>query len=109
VIEWFGLKRALPEQSAQKVTLEPRRRALLQHLIFESNAFRIVCLEPPLRGFWIGEGLDVVGMANVISGVDINPDRFHLNASYGRVLLAVFPFLPLAFVKALHDRRAPRY
>jgi hypothetical protein len=106
VIEWFGLKQALPEQSAQKVTLEPRRRVLLQHLIFESNALRIVCLEPPLRGFWIGEGLDVVGMANVISGIDINP---YLNASYGRVLLAVFPFLPLAFVKALHDRRAPRY
>jgi hypothetical protein len=36
VIEWFGLKQALPEQSAQNVTLEPRRRVLLRHLIFES-------------------------------------------------------------------------
>jgi hypothetical protein len=29
VIEWFGLKQALLAQSAQKVTLEPRRRPLL--------------------------------------------------------------------------------
>jgi hypothetical protein len=39
VIEWLGLKQTLPVQSAQKVTLEPRRRVLLQHLMFECDAF----------------------------------------------------------------------
>jgi hypothetical protein len=52
--------------------------------------------------------LMLIRMADVISGVDVNPDGFHLDASYGRVLLAVVP-LPLALVKALDDRRAPRY
>jgi len=44
------------------------RAKLLQHLIFECHVFGIVRLEPPVRGFGIGEGLDVIGMADVISG-----------------------------------------
>jgi hypothetical protein len=44
----------------------------------EGNALRIVCLEPSLRGFGIGEGLDVIGMADAVSGVDVNPNGFSL-------------------------------
>jgi hypothetical protein len=47
----------------------------------KSHAFGIVFLEPPLRSFWISEGLDVIGVTDAMSGVDTNPGRFHLNAS----------------------------
>jgi hypothetical protein len=81
----------------------------LDDFIFEGDAFGIIGLEPSFRSLGIGECFDVIGMANLISGVDVNPNGLHLDSSYGRVLLAVVPFLPLALLKALHDRRAPWY
>jgi hypothetical protein len=71
VIEWLGLKQTLVGASAQNGTLEPTRGASRHHLIFESDAFGIVLPEPSLRGFRIGERLDVIRMADVISGVDV--------------------------------------
>jgi hypothetical protein len=41
------------------------------------HAFGIVCLEPPFCGFRVGECLDVIGIADVVSGVDVDPDGFH--------------------------------
>ena len=53
----------------------------LQQFIFECDAFGIVYLEPPLCGLGIGEGLDVIGVADAVSAIDINPDGFHSNIS----------------------------
>ena len=55
-------------------------RVSFDDFAFESHAFLVVVPEPSFRSVGIGEGLDVIGMADVISGVDIDPD-FHLNAS----------------------------
>jgi hypothetical protein len=50
--------------------------SLFDHLIFESHAFGIVSLEPPLRGFGVGECPDVIGMADMIAGVDVKQTVF---------------------------------
>src|SRR5258705_949408 len=49
----------------------------LQHLILERHAFRIVLLEPFFRGVFVCEHLEMIGMTNLVSGIDINPNGCH--------------------------------
>jgi hypothetical protein len=44
------------------------------HRVFEGNAFRIISREPSVGGVGRGEHLEMVDVANVLAGVDINPD-----------------------------------
>jgi hypothetical protein len=44
----------------------------IQNLIFESNAFRVVLLEPGFRGVGIREDLEVIDVANPLAGVDVD-------------------------------------
>lgn len=52
-------------------------RLSLDHHISKGNALGIVHPEPVLRSLGIDECLDVIGMANAISGADVNPNSFH--------------------------------
>ena len=52
--------------------------ASLQNLIFESDAFGVVCLEPALRSLGISERLDVIRMANAASGVERKSKSFSI-------------------------------
>ena len=44
----------------------------LQNLILEGYALRVVLLEPCFRGVGIREDLDVLGVANLLAGVDVD-------------------------------------
>jgi hypothetical protein len=45
-----------------------------EDLIFEGHAFRIVLFEPDFRGVLAGEHLDVLGIAKLLAGVDVDQD-----------------------------------
>jgi hypothetical protein len=45
---------------------------LFQNLILEGDAFRVILREPCLRGIGIREHLDVLGIANLLAGVDVD-------------------------------------
>lgn len=47
-----------------------REKLFLDHLIFEGDALRIVRFEPARDSCGIGERLDVIGMADVITVID---------------------------------------
>ncbi|KRQ14936.1 hypothetical protein AOQ71_10995 [Bradyrhizobium manausense] len=47
---------------------------LFDHVVFESDAFRIVLLEPHFRGIHSSENLDVVLVADLLGGVDVYED-----------------------------------
>jgi hypothetical protein len=54
-----------------------RGRDSLQDLMFECSAFRIVLLEPFVRGNRIGKHLEMIGVTWMVSGVDVNPNGRH--------------------------------
>src|SRR5882724_5558417 len=54
-----------------------RGRASLQDLIFECQAFAIVLLEPFVRGDRIGKHLEMIGVAGMVFGIDVNPNGRH--------------------------------
>ena len=53
------------------------RSGSLQNLIFECHAFGIVSLKPFFRGVSGGEDLDVLRIANLLAGVDVDKDGYH--------------------------------
>jgi hypothetical protein len=55
------------------VSLSIRHQGI-PHLVFECHAFRVVPFKPSLRGFPIGEDLEVLGVSDLLAGVDIDPD-----------------------------------
>jgi hypothetical protein len=44
-------------------------------LISKDDAFRVVLLEPRIGEFWVCENLEMIGMADIVVGVDVNPDH----------------------------------
>ena len=52
-------------------------------VIFKRNAFRIVFLEPSFGGVDIREDLEVIGVADLLAGVDVGPDRHHSKLTWG--------------------------
>ena len=57
------------------VRIAPRHS--LQDLIFECRAFGVILLEPAVRSNLIGKDLEMVGISNLLAGVDIDPNRCH--------------------------------
>jgi hypothetical protein len=49
------------------------RALFFDHLIAERDAFRVVLLEPLIGKLWRREYLEVVDVANLLVGVDIDP------------------------------------
>src|SRR5262245_53723460 len=49
----------------------------LQNLIFEGDALWVVFLEPFFCGVHIGEDLDVIDVADLLAGVDVDKDGCH--------------------------------
>jgi hypothetical protein len=41
-----------------------------EYLVFEGDAFRVVLFKPRLRGFFVGEHLEVIGASNLLAGAD---------------------------------------
>jgi hypothetical protein len=74
--------RAIP--AAARQLRAPRARASrkrscdqcgsFENLIFEGNVFGIVFLKPFCRGVGGGEHLEVLGIANLLAGVDVDKD-----------------------------------
>lgn len=54
--------------------LKRTEHLLNEDLTFEGYAFRIVLFEPDLRGVLAGEHRDVLGIANLLAGVDVDQD-----------------------------------
>jgi hypothetical protein len=69
--------------SALRVNLELR---FIQNFVFKGYAFRVVFLEPCFRGVGIREDLEVIGVAKLLAGVDVDPDCVHeaLKAAAGK-------------------------
>ena len=53
------------------------RSIRFDHIIFKCYAFRVIFLEPAVRGNLIGKDLEVVGISNLFVGVDIDPNGCH--------------------------------
>ena len=53
------------------------RASLFDNLIAERDAFRIVLLEPLIGKVWRREYLEVVDVANLLVGIDIDPNGRH--------------------------------
>src|ERR1700751_4186483 len=41
----------------------------------KTTPFRIVLLEPLIGDFWVCENLEMIGMADIVVRVDVNPDH----------------------------------
>jgi hypothetical protein len=55
----------------------PGAAGSIQNLIFERHAFRIVFLKLRFRGVRVCKDLGMIAVANLITGVDVNPNGFH--------------------------------
>jgi hypothetical protein len=44
------------------------------YLVLKGQAFRVVVLEPGFRSVGIRENLEVIGVANLLAGVDVDKD-----------------------------------
>src|ERR1700730_13301075 len=62
-----------------------RRCGSLQDLILECHAFGVIFLQPCFHGVDVCEHLEMTGVANMMSGIDINPNGCHWSLlSFGR-------------------------
>jgi hypothetical protein len=55
------------------VRIAPRHS--LQDLIFKRYAFGVIFLEPSVRGFFVHKNFEMAGIANTVSGIDIDSTR----------------------------------
>jgi hypothetical protein len=62
------------KQQAQAKRSCAGRCGSLQNLILKRDAFRVVFLQPRFRGVLIGKDFEVILVANLLAGVDVNPD-----------------------------------
>jgi hypothetical protein len=47
------------------------------HIVFKTDAFRVVLLEPAVRSFFVHKNFEMAGIANTVCGVDIDPNSCH--------------------------------
>jgi hypothetical protein len=47
------------------------------HIILECHAFGVVFLEPSVRSFFVHKNFEMAGIANTVSGVDIDLNGRH--------------------------------
>jgi hypothetical protein len=55
----------------------PGRASFFDHLIAEYDALGVILLEPLIGKLWRREYLEVVDVANLLVGIDIDPNRCH--------------------------------
>ncbi len=55
----------------------PARSIRFDHIIFKCDAFRVIFLEPAVRGFFFHKNFEMAGIANTVSGIDIDPNGCH--------------------------------
>ena len=53
------------------------RSSSFQDLILESDAFGVIFLEPSVCSFFVRKTFEMAGVANTVSGVDIDPNGCH--------------------------------
>jgi hypothetical protein len=56
---------------------KPSASAILRSPRSRTRRLRIIFLEPPIGKLWRREYLEVVDAANLLVGIDVNPDGFH--------------------------------
>ena len=61
--------------SALQVNSGTGRFGSFENWILEGNCLGVVFLEPFFRGVRVGENLDVLGVANLLAGVDVDKNR----------------------------------
>jgi hypothetical protein len=49
-------------------------RVSLQDLILECHAIGVIFLEPSVRSFFVRKNFEMAGVANMMSGIDIDPN-----------------------------------
>jgi hypothetical protein len=59
------------------IYLDQAMKELHAERLFECHAFGIVLLEPFVRGDRIGKHLEMIGVASMVSGIDVNPNGRH--------------------------------
>jgi hypothetical protein len=82
----------------------PRRLKRTEHLpdedlVFERHAFGIVLLEPFFRGVLIGKDLEVLGVSNLLAGVDVDEDGHWYPCRIGRPANSARKLRPLPAVE----------
>ncbi len=55
----------------------PPHSIRFDHIIFECDAFGVIFLEPSVRSFFVRKNFEMAGVANTVSGVDIDPNGRH--------------------------------
>jgi hypothetical protein len=55
----------------------PPHSIRFDHIIFECHAFGVIFLEPSVRSFFVRKNFEMFGVANIESGVDIDPNGRH--------------------------------
>src|SRR5712664_3769484 len=53
------------------------RTSFFNHLILKRDNFGIVLLAPFVRGDRIGKNLEIIGVASMVFGIDVNPNGRH--------------------------------
>src|SRR5450631_2701753 len=69
--------RGIPLRPSAPALRAGGRALFFDHLVAEHDAFRIVLLEPLISKLWRREYLEVVDVANLLAGVDVNPNGCH--------------------------------
>ena len=72
----FGFLSGLPRSAAWREWCAARCDSL-QDLILECHAFGVIFLEPSVRSFFVRKNFEMAGVANMVSGVDVNPNGRH--------------------------------
>ena len=59
-------------------------RHSLHDLIFECHASGVIFLEPSVRSFFVRKNFEMAGVANMVSGIDVNPNGRHWSLFFRR-------------------------
>jgi hypothetical protein len=55
----------------------PPHSIRFDHIVFKRYAFGVIFLEPSARSFFVHKNFEMAGIANTVSGVDIDPNGRH--------------------------------
>jgi hypothetical protein len=55
----------------------PPHSIRFDHIVFKRYAFGVIFLEPSARSFFVHKNFELAGIANTVSGVDIDPNGRH--------------------------------
>jgi hypothetical protein len=93
--KYFGYRDRDVVDGLKRAAVIPIGLALTLNRIHEAGTFRIVLGEPLIGRVGIGEHLEMVDVADILAGVDVNHDAFHENDSLTRRMAGCFGFFTL--------------